>query len=178
MFDKSIRFQHGMHSHAYSESVNKKCLQNSKRTFGKSTDQVISLFMQFCLGRISALEKHWTNLSFTMIVRDLFYSDVFTKIKQYILPFNQLMFFEFVFGLIVSPFTQFFISILCIVQDTYVTKGHKLAHKVLTSQRNFIKLLYIQKRQRFYLIKKCKAYRQRLHQTKMLLKWEDAEMDL
>lgn len=62
---------------------------------------------------------------------------------------------------------------LCIVQDAYVTKGHKLKHKILKSQQNFIRYLTIQKRQHcgfFIKKKKWKTYRQKLHQTKPVLK--------
>lgn len=71
-----------------------------------STNQVVCLFVQSCLGHISALGNHWKYLRNTLIVHDLlFHSDMLTIIKQYILFFNQNMFFEFAFGIIATPFT-------------------------------------------------------------------------
>lgn len=76
-----------------------------------STNQVIRLFVQSCLGHISNLENHWKYLRYTLIVHVLlFHSDMLTIIKQYILFFNQNMFSEFAFGIIATPFTQFCVT--------------------------------------------------------------------
>lgn len=80
------------------------------------------------------------------------------------------MFSEFVFGKMVTPITYFYVmySASCLRHN----RGHILAQRVLTNQRNFIRYQYItiQKGQHFYLIKNVSFIDKNLHQTKPLLK--------
>lgn len=89
------------------------------------------------------------SLEVYMIVHDLlFYSEVFTIIKQYILHFNQIMLSEFVFGIIVTPFTKFYV-----MYRANCLHNKMMQTRVLKNQHNFISYLIFQKRQYFYLIK-------------------------
>lgn len=67
---------------------------------------------------------------------------------------------------------------LCIVQDSYETKGPNLAHKILTNQHNFTRYLTVQKRQHFFFKNECKTYKQNLHHTLSLLKLENPEKNI